>query len=190
MNSNFGENSNGYFEFRMFRNKIQKPPQDLDYELAFYNAFIEDWKVKKDLLAEEFDRVKAFLAPFASTDFEDSSRTLVWRNNRPSKSALEIADAVMFMVHAEPYLLLRKQQVELNIQKNEDPKVWANIRQKLLHTYETLQSIAPRDTEILIDNLASLSYMTVVTGSHQDLEIFLGPSKNAVAKRKRKQVGH
>ena len=172
----------------MFKNCKTKQPQDLKYELAYYKAFIADWKAKKDLLSEEYDRVKAVLAAFGSTDFENSSWTRVWKNNRPSKSAVEIADAIMFMVHAEPYLSLRQQQVELNIEKNEDPNVWAKIRQSLLHTYESLQAISPRDTENLIDNLASLSYMTVVTGSHQDLEIFFCPPRTANSKRKRKQV--
>ena len=177
----------------MFRYKSKKTPQDLAFESAFYDTFISDWKSKKQMLIEEFDRVKAMINSFGAPDFQDTTWTLAWKNHRPNKSALEIGDAIMFLVHAEPYLLLRKQQVELNIQKNEEPATWNQLHQKLLETYETLQAISDENTQSLIDALASNSFLTITRGSQKDFELFFGTtsgySRNpSYAKRKRASV--
>ena len=175
----------------MFRYKTKKTDRELAYDAAFYDTFISDWKTKKEMLVEEFDRVKAMINSFGAADFKDTAWTLAWKNHRPNKSALEIGDAIMFLVHAEPYLQLRKQQVELNIQKNEDPSTWANLHQKLLETYEALQAISDENTQSLIDALASSTFLTIARGSHKDFELFFGSSYSRspnYAKRKRSSV--
>ena len=155
-----------FLSLRMAANFTKK--NDLkQYELAYYEAFMADWKIKRQQLIDEFERVNAALN---LKDFDHPNWHNVWFNNRPKIAAVDIMNAILFMTRAESYLNLRKEQAERAADNCKDAIKWALLSQKTQHAYEELQAASAKDAQILVDCLSTLTFMQTTRGEFSTFE--------------------
>ena len=142
------------------------------YELAYYETFMADWKTKRQQLIDEFERVNAALN---LSEFDHPNWHNVWFNNRPKIPAVDIANAILFMTRAESYLRLRKQQVEMAAESCKDAVKWATLSQQTQNAFEELQAASAKDAQILVDCLSTLTFMQTTRGEFSRFEVKLFP---------------
>lgn len=142
------------------------------YELAYYETLLANWKTKRQQLIEEFERVQAALN---LSDFDHPNWHNVWFNNRPKIPAVDIMNAILFMTRAESYILLRKQQCEMASENCKDAIKWATLSQKTQNAFEEVQAASAKDAQILVDCLSTLTFMQTTRGEFSRFEVKLFP---------------
>ena len=141
-----------------------------EFEIAFFQKFIDDWKKKRQTLISEFERVKECIN---STTFESNLWPRRWALDRPNVSALDIGNAIMFMTLAEPFLELRLEAIQMVVQKCEDPRKWADLNLQLQQTWEELHSASSRDADLLVQNLDDQTLMRITRGEAKNFEVII-----------------
>ena len=138
------------------------------YEKTYYQTFLVDWDKRKESLIEEFERVNSALL---IADFQHPNWHNVWFNNRPKNTAVDIANAIMFMTRAGFYLQLRLEQVNLRIENCKDVEKWADLSQRIHVAFESMQAASNRDARILVETLGRFGYMSISRGEFSRFEV-------------------
>lgn len=138
------------------------------FEKTYYQTFMSDWEKRKELLIEEFERVHSALM---IADFQHPNWHNVWYNNRPKNTAVDIANAIMFMTRAGFYLQLRMDQVDLRIAGCKDAEKWVAIGQKIHAAFESMQAASSRDARLLVETLGRFGYMPTSRGEFSRFEV-------------------
>ena len=126
-----------------------------EYELAYFDALINDWNTKKQSLVAEFNRIKGI---YNGLVFDRINWTNDWQHQKPARSVLKIVDAIMFLDQADFYLKSRRQQVVLTIQNCSDPIAWAKLTQQVHSSFEILHATSPANAQALADAVTMLSF--------------------------------